>query len=325
MVGKNKKPTRKKPWNVAGDKTATVAAIPFACSSELAAIEFMEKQRWGATPACPHCGALDVYMMRNSQGERAPRYLWRCKSCKRQYSVRIGTVLEDSRIPLRHWCYAFWAACASKKGVSALQIKRQTGLSYKSALFLMHRIRWAMSDHQPGPLTGTVEVDETYVGGKPRNQRTRQEMGRTKRTPVMALVERGGRVRAFPLDRVTPTTLKQHVRENVDLSARIMTDDALPYRGLAPEYRGGHFRVRHSIGEYARKPDITTNTVEGFFSLLKRGMYGTFHSVSKRHLHRYVDEFAFRYNTREMDDGERTIAAIRGADGKRLMYSTPTR
>lgn len=308
---------------VGGDKSEVVAAIPAACSNELLAVEFMERQRWGESPACPRCGATDVYMMNDDKGERSARFLWRCKTCKRQFTVRIGTVFEDSRIPLRHWCYAFWAACSSKKGVSALQIKRQTGLSYKSALFMMHRIRFAMSDNQPGPLTGTVEVDETWVGGKPRYHRGRMGKGKTTKTPVMALVERGGRVRAMPIDRVTTKNLKDTIRRHVDRSARIMTDDLHLYRGLEPEFRGGHHRVRHNLGEYARG-DVTTNTVEGFFSILKRGLYGTFHSVSKRHLHRYVDEFAFRYNTRKLDDGARTVAAIRGADGKRLMYRKPT-
>ena len=155
---------------VGQDKSEIIEAIPRACADEAAAVEFMEKMRWGDEPHCPHCGDSNVYQMRDAKsGERSHRFLWRCRGCKRQFTVRIGTVLEDSRISLRHWCYAFWAACSSKKGVSALQIKRQTGLTYKSALFLMHRIRWAMADDHATPtkLSGTVEVDETYVGGKP--------------------------------------------------------------------------------------------------------------------------------------------------------------
>ena len=131
---------------VAGDKSETVAQLPRACQDETLAVEFMERQRWGDRPACARCGSDAVYQMQGRDGKRSARYLWRCKSCDKQYTVRIGTVFEDSRIPLRHWCYGFWAACASKKGVSALQIKRMTGLSYKSALFMMHRIRWAMTD-----------------------------------------------------------------------------------------------------------------------------------------------------------------------------------
>src|SRR5581483_6196245 len=150
-------------------KSPAIEDIPLACCDEAAAVEFLEKQRWGDTPACMKCGSVDVYKMTDIKtGKRNSRYLWRCHDCKEQYTVRIGTVFEDSRIELRHWCYAFWRAATSKKGVSALEIHRQTGLSYKSSLFMMHRIRFAMADSAPEPLSGPVEVDETYVGGKPR-------------------------------------------------------------------------------------------------------------------------------------------------------------
>src|SRR5437667_2756046 len=167
----------KKQGTVAIDKSEIVATLPRACQDETAAVEFMETQRWGDDPACPHCGIVDVYQMRDRKtGKRSHRYLWRCKGCDRQFTVRIGTVFEDSRIPMRYWCYAFWAACASKKGVSALQIKRMTGLSYKSALFMMHRIRFAMADDHsaPPPLKGTVEAD---VGGKPRHPKRKMTHG----------------------------------------------------------------------------------------------------------------------------------------------------
>jgi len=152
------------------DSTLNLAALPAACTVELKAVEFMERQRWGNTPACPRCGVLDVYQMQSRSGERGPRYLWRCRGCGEQFTVRIGTVFEDSRIPLKHWCFAFWRACSGKKGVSALEIRRVTQVSYKSALFMMHRIRYAMTPDTTTPpkLTGTVEADETYVGGKPR-------------------------------------------------------------------------------------------------------------------------------------------------------------
>src|SRR5436190_15393410 len=159
---------------VASDKSNLIAQLPEACRDERAAVEFIERQRWGTEPYCPRCGALDAVQMRGRDGERNTRFLWLCRACKRQFTVRIGTVFEDSRIPLKYWCFAFWAACASKKGVSALQIKRQTGVSYKSALFLMHRIRYAMTPDRSPRLDGTVEVDETYVGGKPRNLSVQQ-------------------------------------------------------------------------------------------------------------------------------------------------------
>jgi transposase-like protein len=156
---------------VATNKSEMVVHPPLACADEAEAVAFFEDARWGKDPACVHCGSLAVYQMRDRAGARNARWLWRCKDCGRQFTVRVGTILEDSPIPLRHWAYAFWAACASKKGVSALQIQRQTGLTYKSALFMMHRVRWSMDGggEPGGMLRGAVEVDETYVGGKPRH------------------------------------------------------------------------------------------------------------------------------------------------------------
>jgi len=325
---------------VAQDRSSIVAELPRACSDELAAVEFLERQRWGDEAACPRCGATDVWQMKGRDGERNTRFLWGCRGCNHQFTVRIGTVFEDSRIPLRHWCYAFWAACASKKGVSALQIKRQTGLSYKSALFLMHRIRYAMTPDRSPRLAGTVEVDETYVGGKPRNMSLakRREIpfsrrarglptprGRgTDKPPVVALVERGGRVRAHVVADVSGRTLKRAIRESVRSTAAIHTDELSSYRGVGRHFAGGHHTVRHSTHEYVRGA-VHVNTAESFFALLKRGLIGTFHAVSHRHLHRYVNEFAFRWNHRKVDDGARTVAAIRGAEGKRLYDRDPGR
>jgi transposase-like protein len=302
---------------VAEQKSEILRALPLACTDESAAVEFIERLRWNGMPACPRCGDANVKQMAGKGGERNTRFLWRCHGCKRQFTVRIGSIFEDSRIPLRVWCHAFWRACSSKKGVSALQISRETGVSYKSALFLMHRIRFAMTaDPRPPKLAGIVEVDETFVGGKPtKHHHARAKW--TEKTPVLAAVERGGRVRALPMDRVTAASVGRVLDELVDPSAQIHTDEAKHYVRLGWPWPGGHFSVNHSRGEYARGP-VSTNTVEGFFSLLKRGLYGTFHSVSKKHLHRYCDEFAFRYNHRALDDGERTLEAIRNAEGKRL-------
>ncbi|MCH9025889.1 MAG: IS1595 family transposase [Proteobacteria bacterium] len=295
--------------------------LPTACANEAVAVEFMEKNRWGDYPACPKCGGMDVYQMQSRKGGREKHYRWRCRDCNSLYSVRTGTVFEDSRIPLRHWCFGFWRAATSKKGVSALEIKRQTGLSYKSALFLLHRIRFAMAPTDGNPLTGTVEIDETHVGGKPRHPRDKREAWSNK-TPVMAMVERGGRVRAMVLPDVSAKTLKIAIRDNVDRRAKIMTDEAKQYRGIGREYEGGHHTVKHSAGEYVRG-DVTTNTVESYFAIVKRGLSGIYHSVSKKHLHRYLAEYEFRYNGRKLSDGDRTVAAIQAADGKRLRYREP--
>lgn len=309
---------------VGQDKSEIVALIPMACSDETAAVHFMETMRWGDTPFCPRCGDMDVYKMVDAKtGERSKRFLWRCHGCKRQFTVRIGTVFEESRIPLRHWCYAFWRASTSKKGASALEIKRHTGITYKSALFLMHRIRFAMAGEHDTKLSGTVEADETYVGGKPRYKGPHNKRGRgTKKTPVVGVVQRNGEVRTRVITDVTAKTLKGFVREHVDRTAKVMTDENSAYFGISEHFDGGHEFVTHGRKEYVRG-DAHTCTIDGFWSLLKRGIYGVYHSVSRKHLHRYMAEFEFRYNGRRMEDGERTEAAIRGAEGKRLFYREP--
>lgn len=318
---------------VAKDKSSIISELPLACADEDSAVAFLERQRWGSEAACPRCGDMDVKQVIGKDGTRGPRYLWRCRGCKRQFTVRIGTIFGDSKIPLRHWCFAFWAACSSKKGVSALQIKRQTGLSYKSALFLMHRVRYAMTpDPAPtNPLTGVVEVDETYVGGKPRmrslatrkrlreatgNKSRRMPRRRNPKTPVVAMLERGGDVRAMVCPSVTAVNVRELLLSTVSTNARLMTDESPLYTKAGRPY-ADHQSVKHSIWEYARG-EAHTNGVESFFSRLKRQLYGTHHAVSPKHLHRYVAEVAFKHNTRHLEDGERTLAAIEGGEGKRL-------
>jgi len=296
--------------------------IPMACADERSAVEFMEKQRWGNKPVCPCCGSLSVYQMMDSKTQgRQVNYRWRCNSCKTQYTVRTGTVFEDSRIPIRHWCFAFWRASTSKKGVSALEIHRQTGLSYKSALFMLHRIRFAMSDSVDGKLNGDVEVDETYVGGKPRHKGQSKRGRGTRKQAVMALVERNGNVKTKTIANVTSKTLHQVIKDNVCQQSRIITDDCPSYNGIGASYEGGHHSVCHSAKEYVRG-DIHSNTVESFFAIVKRGLNGIYHAVSKKHLHRYMSEFEFRYNNRQLEDGERVLAAIKASEGKRLFYKS---
>ncbi len=250
---------------VAKDKSPLVAELPVACASEDAAVAFLERQRWGSTPGCPRCGDTDVAQILGKDGQRGPRYLWRCRGCKQQFTVRIGTIFGDSKIPLRHWCDAFWAACASKKGVSALQIKRQTGLSYKSALFLMHRIRYAMTpDAAPeDKLTGIVEADETYVGGKPRmrslatRKGLRQKSGdrnskmprrRNSKVPVFAMVQRQGEVRAMVMPRVNARKIKEVLLAYVPPDAQLMTDESPLHSKVGRPFRS-HDAVKHLLWE----------------------------------------------------------------------------
>jgi len=312
--------------------------LPLACADETCAVKFFEGQRWGKKPVCAHCESADVYKMEDRDGTRNKRFLWRCRACGEQYTVRIGTIYEDSRLPLKHWAYAFWRACSSKKGVSAREIQRHCQISYKSALFLLHRIRFAMTeDTSNSPkLGGTVEVDETYVGGKPRPIANVPFPPRHKgsgyrvdsnKTPVVAMVERGGNVRVKVVPNVTQKNLRSFLEQNIERGSVVNTDQSRVYHTILypiVKWGGKHEIVNHSKKEYARtNPDGTlasVNHCESFFSLLKRGLNGTFHAVSKEHLHRYCGEFGFRWDTRRLNDGERVAKAINQADGKRLMY-----
>jgi len=308
-----------------GQKAPTspvIEAMRSVGRDELRAVEFMEARRWGDCPGCPRCGSVSVYTMKDAKtGARNKDFRWRCRDCKRMYTVRTATVFEESRLPLWVWVHAFWSTCSSKKGVSALQISRECEISYKSALFVMHRVRAAMSDNggDRPKLSGTVEVDETYVGGKPRNKGPWNKRGASGKMPVIGIVQRGGDIRLSYMERVTADSLAPALAANIDENARLCTDESSAYTKLGRAYKGGHETVAHGKKEYARG-DVHSNTIEGAFSLLKRGVYGTFHSVSKKHLHRYLAEFEFRYNARHVDDGERAAKAIKSAEGKRLTY-----
>jgi len=293
--------------------------------SEDEARETLERILWPNGPACPHCGAVEN--LTRLQGKAHRTGVFQCNNCHDQFTVTVNTIFEDSHIPLRKWLMAFALLCSAKKGISALQLQRELKLgSYRTAWHMAHRIRHAMSKEPlAGLLRGTVEVDETYVGGKPRPQAgaPKAKRGRgTKKTPIVALVERGGKVRARKVERVDGATLKAAIRENVDRSATIMTDEWPAYRAIGTEFAGGHKAVNHGQGEYARG-DAHVNTAESYFALLKRGVMGSFHHISKQHLDRYCDEFSFRWDHRKTTDSERTIEAIKGAEGKRLSYRDP--
>lgn len=279
---------------------------------------YLEKLRWSDGIVCPHCGVINNHykLKANPDSKRPVREgVWKCKDCRKQFTVTVGTIFEGSHIPLHKWLLAVYLMCSSKKGISAHQLHRNLTVTYKSAWFMAHRIRYAIS--QP-PLTkkmkGVVEVDETYVGGKGKGKRGRG----TAKTPVVALVERKGRIKSTTVDRVSRKNLKGFIRENVDKTATVMTDDFTSYKGLDEEFKK-HNIIRHSEKKYV-EGEIHTNTVENYFSLLKRGITGIYHHVDKHHLHRYLSEFDFRYNTRKISDSERTINAIHKIEGKRLYY-----
>lgn len=279
--------------------------------------EYLEAVRWPDGPVCAHCGETERVKRLEGKSHRAG--LYQCYACKDQFTVTVGTVFEKSKVPLRKWLVAWYMLCSSKKGISALQMQRMLGIgSYRTAWFMMHRIRYALRDpvfaDKLGGGGGTVEADETYVGGKVKG------MGRAykrNKMPVVSLVERGGRVRSRSVAKVTGKTLKRALDEHLDPSAHLMTDDLAGYRKLGKRC-ASHRTVNHSAGEYARG-DAHTNTVEGFFALFKRGVHGTFHHIGHKYMDQYLAEFDFRYSHRHVTDGARTVAGLKKIGGKRLM------
>lgn len=305
--------------------------------NEATARQWLESIRWPKGPVCPHCGSVseDHYKL---EGEAHRDGLYKCKDCREQFTVTVGTVFERSKIKLHVWVQAMHLMCSSKKGISSKQLERTLGVTYQTAWFMSHRIREAMKS--PGGVMGgnggTVEADETYVGGKEsnkhRSKRDRKHIGGVGKQMVFSLVERGGKVRSMHLPSVNADNLRPILNAQMDTAkTKLMTDGEGQYRILAPMFLS-HEVVNHGAGEYVRG-DAHTNTVEGYFSILKRGIIGTFHHVSAQHLQRYASEFDFRYNHRETkvkvagkwekrghNDTERTIAALKGIGGKRLTY-----
>jgi transposase-like protein len=290
--------------------------------------EWLESVLWQDGPICPHCGIVGAaYALRNAKNRPG---LYKCKGCEQQFTVTVGTIMERSHIPLNKWLLAFHLMAASKKGMSAHQIGRMLGLTYKSAWFMCHRIREAMREGKFPDLLGgpnkVVEVDETYVGGKETNKhkskRQKGMHGGKGKEPVMSLVERGGRVSSHHVPKVTAKTLKPLLKEQIDAASFLMTDESVVYTPIGEAF-AGHGTVNHSIQEYVRGFFFHTNTVEGYFAIFKRGITGTFHHVSEQHLKRYLGEFDFRYNERAalgVNDNERMVKVAKGVVGKRLTY-----
>ena len=283
----------------------------------VAASEYLESLRWPDGVVCPHCGESEREPYRlNVKGTK--RRLWKCRACRKQFTVTVGTIFESSHIPLNKWLAAFYLLCSSKKGMSAHQLHRMLKVSYKTAWFIFHRVREAMKDPAfTSRLSGTVEADETYLGGRKKNRGVGR--GTKEKMAVMTLVERDGRARSFHVANVTAMELGGAIREHVDMAnSQLMTDEWLAYRKIGKEFLS-HSTVAHSHGEYARG-DAHVNTAEGFFANLKRGVNGQYHHVSRAHLPRYLAEFDFRWNARHVSDSERTVAALKGCEGRRLKY-----
>ena len=289
-------------------------------SNDDKAREYLESLRWPNGVTCPHCGAIGEHYQLEGKAHRPG--LWKCKDCREQFSVTVGTVFESSKISLSKWLTAVYLLCSSKKGISSHQLHRTLGVTYKTAWFMTHRIRHAMDDISGGGLMGSggkpVEADETYVGRKPGRDKRR---GYGHKETVFALVERGGKVRSTHITGKLFPGIKRHLKKHVSGEAVLMTDHARIYRKIGKKF-ADHQAVNHSAGEYVRG-DAHTNTIEGVFSVFKRGMTGTYQHCESQHLHRYLAEFDFRYNNRAslgINDAQRTANALKAIEGKRLTY-----
>jgi transposase-like protein len=291
---------------------------------EAAAFAYVEARLWPNGPTCPHCGVIGEAS--RSTGKTTRMGLWNCRACRKPFTVRMGTIFESSHIPLHVWLQAIYLVCSSKKGISTRQIQRTLGGSMKTAWFLMHRIREAMADGSIEPFGGgggDVEADETYYG----HDSNYSVRGGRNMNAVLSLVDRdSGRVRSMVLDSVTTKAITAAVGANVAQDTRLLTDASRAY-GQIGAFLDGHEAVNHSAGEYVREddPSVHTNTVEGTFSIFKRGMRGIYQHCARKHLHRYLAEFDFRYSYRValgVDDKARADRALDGFSGKRLTYQT---
>ena len=282
--------------------------------------EYLEAVRWPDGPFCPHCG--DTENTRKLRGKSHRPGLYQCNGCRGHFTVTVGTLYERSKVPLHKWLLATHLICASKKGMSAHQLHRMLSVTYKTAWFMAHRIREGMRETNPGPVGGpnkVVEADETYIGGKAKNRAFGPP---PKKEAVFALVEREGKVHSFHVPAVNARTLRPILVTHADRDSYLMTDEAGAYIRVGREF-SGHGTVNHSINEYVRGGFWYTNTVENYFSILKRGISGVYQHVSQQHLKRYLGEFDFRYNEREglgVTDDDRATKALKGITGKRLTY-----
>jgi transposase-like protein len=292
-----------------------------AFTNDNKAREALEAIRWPDGPFCPHCGNSDQDKIAKGQGSAHRPGLFYCAECNGQFTVTVGTVMERSKIPLSKWLLAMHLMGASKKGVSALQLQRMLGVTYKSAWFLCHRIREAMAPKKRGPIGGhgrTVESDETVIGGKAKNRAYAKKP--PKKHSVLTLVDRDGDSHSFHVANVKARTLREAMVRAVDRKSHLVTDELLSYESIGREF-AGHTTVNHSADEYVRLGGFAhVNTAEARFSLMKRAVFGTHHSISEAHLSRYLAEWDFKWNTRKTTDGERAALIAKGIEGKRLTY-----
>jgi transposase-like protein len=315
----------------------TISHLVEACPTEAAAYLFMEKLRWPEKPVCPHCGSInDHYFLRpktkldgkdarrTRTGAPSERRVWKCKDCRRQFSVLTGTIFHGSKVPVRIWLFVIVEMVANKNGIAAREIERKYGVHPKTAWFMTHRIREAMSDRAPEMMVGTIVADETFIGGERgrMNHKTRARTPKDSKTPVVALINaETGEARVTAVANVSGATLRKVLRENVDIPESVLhTDESPNYIAVGREFKS-HGTVTHKQDMYVNKLNgASTNKAENFFSQFKRSLDGTHHHVSREHLGRYANEFAFRYSTCKISDTERLMELMSRVPGRRLSY-----
>jgi len=292
-----------------------------AFPDEQSAIDHFRAIRWKNGPFCPYCGSTKVYDFSDKRTHK-------CGDCRQRFSIKVGTIFEDTKLHLRKWYMAIWLITSHKKGISSAQLARDLKITQKSAWFVLHRLRYAARTKSFNrPLKGEIEADETFMGGKEKNKHAWQRKPRGKagtggigsgKTPVLGLLERGGDLRAMKIPSVKATTLLNKVSQHVERGSTVVTDEWGGYNGLSYVYGYRHERVGHSAGEWVRDR-FHTNGIEGAWSLFKRQVYGIHHWISAKHVDRYLDEFTWRYNRRQAEEGERVNALLAQASG-RLTY-----
>lgn len=288
-----------------------------AFPDEESCLLYLKKSRWADGEYCPHCGNKKLYTFKDGK-------TYKCAACRKRFSVKVGTIFEDSKIPLQTWFMAIYLITAHKKGISSVQLSKDLNVTQKTAWFMLHRLRHASTTEAfKQPLKNTVEADETYIGGKEKNKhkdkKTPNSQGRntSAKTAVIGMVERGGNIKAFSVENVDTHSIQSAVLKNVLIGSKLMTDEFKPYKKLSSFYR--HKSVSHGSGQYVNG-DAHTNTIEGFWSLFKRGVVGIYHFVSKKHLNQYLNEFAYRYNTRNLSESNRFKMLLDNCAG-RLTYA----